>query len=127
GAGGRERTGATTHASGVGPGAVTQREPTGTRMLQRYRIASRSKPGGRTPISGPLLARATAWRVPIISHRTTGRPTTALAWRRTSPSSPRKATALNYPPSASQQPWVSGGGRGAHGRNCAPLQRRQAD
>src|SRR5881392_2452167 len=31
----------------------------------------------------------------MISHRTTGRSTTALAWRSTSPSSPRNTTALN--------------------------------
>src|SRR6266576_2297311 len=129
GAGGRERTGAMTQALGVDPGAVTQRDPTGTGMLQRCRMASRSKPGGRAPTSGPLLARGTAWWGPMISHRTTGRPTTALAWRSTSPSSPRNTTALNV--SSIGIPMcirvrVGAGGGGAQ-LNCAPLPPRHAE
>src|SRR6267143_574645 len=48
----------------------------------------------------------------MTSQRTTGRPTTALAWRSTSPSSPRNTTALNM--SSIGNPmhiWVSCGGR----------------
>src|SRR6266513_6357767 len=126
GAGGRERTGAITQASGLLPGAVTQRDPTGTGMLQRCRMASRSKPGGRAPTSGPLLARGTAWRGPMISQSTTGRPTTALACRSTSPSSPRNTAALNMS-SIGNPMHIRGVVWGAHVENCAPLQRRQAD
>src|SRR5437667_6484430 len=61
----------------------------------------------------------------MTSHRTTGRPTTALAWRSTSPSSPRNTTALNL--SSIGIPMCQGVGWGAQSRNCSPLQRRQAE
>src|SRR5436853_3142286 len=65
----------------------------------------------------------------MISHRTTGRPTTALAWRSTSPSSPRNTTALNVSSIGIPRGIRVRVGAGVGGAqlNCAPLQPRQAE
>ena len=83
GADGRDRTGATTQASPA-PGAAIQSEPTGMGTCQRRSVVSRSNGGGTPAVD---VARGTASRGPVTSHRVTGRPMTALACRRTSPAS----------------------------------------